>query len=360
MKISLNFCQKADFKIPSRIEDYLIFHEIGSGTSARVHLAQKIGSENKICVKIIPKYKIFCSFDEMHVKAEIDILQKYQHKNLIKFVDFIELPDCYCIFQKLFHQDSLLDIINENPSLSEDQIQRIFSQLIEVVAFLHEKGVCHRDIKLENILIGKNLKLKLIDFGSASQNGNCLQKTSRGNPLYSAPECITEKIYDGAAADIWACGVVLYALVCKTLPFSQPNVDNMILKITKWTYQTPTTCSKSCSHLISKLLTVDPKARYTIFDITQHKFMANMFDGNQFKNTQVQNKEIRENNSNRLKSRSYEETPSFKNGKKTTTTKRKNSKSAARTTSMRHTKDFVLNFEVDEFDQRIYPQNFEF
>ena len=91
----------------------------------------------------------------------------------------------------------------------------------------HRLGVCHRDLKLENLLIDANGDVRLSDFGLAATvapDGSDLLLTRCGTPHYAAPEVLLERPYDGFQADVWSCGVILYALLCGHLPFQDPSM----------------------------------------------------------------------------------------------------------------------------------------
>lgn len=99
-----------------------------------------------------------------------------------------------------------------------------FKQLMNAVSSMHAEGIVHRDLKPENILI-RNETLKVADFGLCNQmtDGESLM-TSCGSPNYAAPEVIEGNGYDGAQADVWSCGVILYALLTRSLPFESESL----------------------------------------------------------------------------------------------------------------------------------------
>lgn len=272
------FENQNSFKVPKKIGKYMILQEIGSGASGQVHIAQKVGSKDKFCVKIIPKSRIESEEDERHLIAEITIIRSLKHKNLIRFVDLIDFEDSFCIFQEFFEGQCLLDFVNNSSNIPELHIQIIFSQLIEVISFLHSKGISHRDIKLENILLNQNFELKLIDFGLASLKNKNLLTTFCGSVHYLASECLQRIPYDGKASDLWSCGVVLYALACQQLPFTDSEMDKLVKKIIRAEYTIPKNCSCLCAHLISKLLVTDPLARFTSLEVMNHRYLASFFD----------------------------------------------------------------------------------
>lgn len=105
---------------------------------------------------------------------------------------------------------------------------------------MHQEGIAHRDLKPENILLQHGDRLKLADFGFSSKitDGESLM-TSCGSPNYAAPEVIDGKAYDGVVADVWSCGVILYAMLTGSLPFEAEALSSLFAQIKSATYAVP-------------------------------------------------------------------------------------------------------------------------
>nr|QSH71638.1 SNF1-related protein kinase [Hedychium coronarium] len=131
--------------------------------------------------------------------------------------------------------------------------------------------VAHRDLKPENLLLDSKCNVKIADFGLSNvmRDGHFL-KTSCGSPNYAAPEVISGKLYAGPEVDVWSCGVILYALLCGTLPFDDENIPNLFKKIKGGIYTLPSHLSALARDLIPKMLVVDPMKRITIPQIREH------------------------------------------------------------------------------------------
>lgn len=105
--------------------------------------------------------------------------------------------------------------------MPEDTCKHIFKQLVSGVAYMHSKNYAHRDLKLDNILMEFESKnIKIIDFGF-SQKVRPEEKMSIfcGTPHYMDPDIVRKQAYNGFAADVWACGVILYIIYVGKLPF---------------------------------------------------------------------------------------------------------------------------------------------
>merc|ERR550534_3228350 len=115
----------------------------------------------------------------------------------------------------------LFDYIVAKDKLNENEARGFFRQIVSALGFLHRNGFVHRDLRPENLLLDKNQKLKLIDFGLCARWSGELKKlkTCCGSPAYAAPELVMGKEYNGPEADVWSLGVLLYAILCGYLPF---------------------------------------------------------------------------------------------------------------------------------------------
>lgn len=124
---------------------------------------------------------------------------------------------------------------------------------------------------LQNLLLDADNNIKIADFGlsNVAHDGDFL-RTSCGSPNYAAPEVISGNLYAGPEVDVWSCGVILYALLCGTLPFDDESIPNLFKKIKSGMYSLPSHLSQSARELILRMLVVDPIKRITIADVRQH------------------------------------------------------------------------------------------
>ncbi|KAJ8388486.1 hypothetical protein AAFF_G00133620 [Aldrovandia affinis] len=140
--------------------------------------------------------------------------------------------------------------------------------------------VVHRDLKPENVLLDSNMNAKIADFGLSNMmsDGEFL-RTSCGSPNYAAPEVISGRLYAGPEVDIWSCGVILYALLCGTLPFDDEHVPTLFKKIRGGVFYIPEYLNRSVASLLMLMLQVDPLKRATIKDIREHEWFKQDLPG---------------------------------------------------------------------------------
>ncbi|KAJ4831538.1 SNF1- protein kinase catalytic subunit alpha kin10, partial [Turnera subulata] len=202
---------------------------------------------------------------------EIQIMKLLNHPHIIRLYEVIETPAHICLVMEYAKFGDLFDYIVVKGSLPEDEARKIFQQIISALAYCHTSMIVHRDLKPDNILLDSKCNAKLADFGFSNtlQDGHFL-KTSCGSYNYAAPEVISGKWYAGPEVDVWSCGVILYALLCGTLPFDDENIPNLLRKIQGGKYSLKRVTSPGARDLISRMLVVDPLKRLAIPEICQH------------------------------------------------------------------------------------------
>merc|ERR1719237_455111 len=207
------------------------------------------------------------------IRREIQNLKLFRHPHIIKLYQVISTPTDIFMVMEYVSGGELFDYIVKNGKLKEDDARRFFQQIISGVDYCHRHNVVHRDLKPENLLLDTNLNVKIADFGLSNmmQDGEFL-RTSCGSPNYAAPEVISGKLYAGPEVDIWSCGVVLYALLCGTLPFDDEHVTTLFRKIKSGVFPIPDYLNKSVVSLLCHMLQTDPMKRATVEDVRKHEW----------------------------------------------------------------------------------------
>jgi 5'-AMP-activated protein kinase catalytic alpha subunit len=208
---------------------------------------------------------------EDKVQREINILHLCTHPHIIRLYEVIDTPTDIFLVIEYVSGGELFDYIVSKGRLSADEARNFFHQIISGVEYCHFQKIVHRDLKPENLLLDSNLNIKIADFGLSNlmRDGDFL-RTSCGSPNYAAPEVISGHLYAGPEVDVWSCGVILYALLCGSLPFDDESIPNLFKKIKSGMYSMPTHLSQLAKNLIPRMLEVDPMKRITIPEIRLH------------------------------------------------------------------------------------------
>lgn len=169
----------------------------------------------------------------------------------------------------------LFDYVSENGPLPEIEAVRLFRQIIAGLSYCHQFNICHRDLKPENILLDAECNIKLADFGMAAlQPAGHWLDTSCGSPHYASPEIIYGRRYRGDKADIWSCGIILFALLTGFLPFDGGDLPNTLKLVKKGEYILPPWLSDDASDLIQRILQKRPEDRISIDEIYSHPLLT--------------------------------------------------------------------------------------
>ncbi|XP_076907409.1 CBL-interacting serine/threonine-protein kinase 25-like [Bidens hawaiensis] len=240
---------------------------LGQGTFAKVYYAKDIVTSESVAVKVIKKDQVRKEGLMDQITREISVMRLVRHPNVVELKEVMATKTkIFFVMEYVTGGELFAKVLKGR--LKEDVARKYFQQLISAVDFCHSRGVSHRDLKPENLLLDENENLKVSDFGLSSLpehlRNDGLLHTQCGTPAYVAPEVIRRKGYDGAKADIWSCGVILYVLLAGFLPFQDENLMHMYRKIFKAEYKYPPWFSADARRLISKILVVDPACRITI------------------------------------------------------------------------------------------------
>ncbi|WBW73236.1 serine/threonine protein kinase Ppk1 [Schizosaccharomyces osmophilus] len=230
------------------------------------------------------------------VIREATILREVDdHPNIVKYIDLIKTKHHMGIVLDYVSGGELFDYILASRRLEDETACKLFAQLISGVGYLHSKGVVHRDLKLENILLDSKKNIIIADFGFATTFGRFgsqknqvsiakpdLFRTSCGSPCYAAPELVNCKSgsYAGTQADIWSCGVILYAMLAGYLPFDDdphnPNGENVV-RLYRYICSTslifPEYINEKPRELLRKILVPDPTRRLQMSGIMRHPYL---------------------------------------------------------------------------------------
>ncbi|KAI9887448.1 MAG: hypothetical protein M1823_000706 [Watsoniomyces obsoletus] len=270
---------------------------LGRGSSARVRLARHTATGKEAAVKIVSKAAHTAERRQSEgnslrnwnppvpeddedrrlpfgIEREVVIMKLIQHANIVNLYDVWENRGELYLVLEFVDGGELLEFLQKRSQLEEWEVVRLFRQMMAGLTYCHSFNICHRDLKLENILLDAEMNVKIADFGFAAfQPKDRMLQTPCGTPHYAAPELIRGRRYDGAKADIWSCGVILYAMLAGCLPWDDERIDVLYDRVTKGHYRMPDHLSDEAKHLVWSLLQVDPKKRISMDEMWRHPFI---------------------------------------------------------------------------------------
>ncbi|URE10216.1 cbl-interacting protein kinase [Musa troglodytarum] len=239
------------------MQRYEVGRLLGKGTFAKVYYARNLRTSQSVAVKVIDKEKVLKVGLIDQIKREISVMRLVKHPNVVQLYEVMATKS------KIYF-------------------------LISAIDFCHSRGVYHRDLKPENLLLDENGNLKVSDFGlsalAESKQQDGLLHTTCGTPAYVAPEVIGRKGYDGAKADTWSCGIILFVLMAGYLPFHNSNLMEMYRKIGRADFKCPLWFSSDVRRLLVRILDPNPSSRISLAKIMETPWFRKRLDDKLFKN----------------------------------------------------------------------------
>jgi BR serine/threonine kinase len=253
------------------IGNYELLDTLGVGSQGKVRKAIHQNAQKIVAIKIVKKSDFITHHGlESTLEREVALMRVLNHPHILKLLDVIHTNSKLYLILEYMERGELYDHLVESGALYVPGALRIFRQIIYGLEFLHEQGICHRDMKLENLLVDENYNVKISDFGLARWTKDSMVNAMCGSLHYMAPEVTIGEWYDGKAADVWSTGVILYALLVGRFPFIENGRDETIGRIKSGTFSIPSNVPGEVQDLIKRMLTVDSTQRIGIKEIREH------------------------------------------------------------------------------------------
>jgi len=232
-----------------------------------------------------------------YVKNELVVMRDARHPNIIQLMESFRINDRIYIVMELADGRTLSDYVRKDGPLGEEESRTLFTQVVSGVAHMHSLNFSHRDLKLSNVLLTKTMQVKICDFGLArisylNNRGIRFIDQWAGTEPYMAPEIIRIRVrgpgylYNPLATDVWALGVIIYAMLHRSLPFMMRDVDDddkvakakererIYRRQRRMVYPVSSDLDDQVKDLIEQCLDPDPFKRITAKNILIHPWMT--------------------------------------------------------------------------------------
>ena len=196
------------------------------------------------------------------------------HPHIVKLYEVIDTPDELYLIMEYVKGGEIFDYLVAHGKMKEDVAKKHFRQIVSAVDHCHNLKIIHRDLKAENILLDDKMNVKVADFGFSTQfRDDSKLNTWCGSPPYACPELYLGQEYFGPEVDIWSLGVILYVLVCGSLPFDGSSLPKLRAKILSGKFKAPYHMSKECESLIRKMIVVEPTMRISLASLKEDPWL---------------------------------------------------------------------------------------
>nr|XP_019833449.1 PREDICTED: serine/threonine-protein kinase PLK4 isoform X1 [Bos indicus] len=260
----------------SCIEDFRVGNLLGKGSFAGVYRAESIHTGLEVAIKMIDKKAMYKAGMVQRVQNEVKIHCQLKHPSILELYNYFEDNNYVYLVLEMCHNGEMNRYLkNRRKPFSENEARHFMHQIITGMLYLHSHGILHRDLTLSNLLLTRNMNIKIADFGLAAQLKMPHEKhyTLCGTPNYISPEIATRSAH-GLESDIWSLGCMFYTLLIGRPPFDTDTVKNTLNKVVLADYEMPTFLSREAKDLIHQLLRRNPADRLSLSSVLDHPFMS--------------------------------------------------------------------------------------
>ena len=247
---------------------------IGRGAFGKVNIGLNILTGRIVAIKSFNKKNIISESSKNKILYETNLMRGLYHPSVTKILETFDSENYMLIIMEYISGGNLQSFVKKRRKLCEKTAKILFRQIIQGIKYIHSRGIVHRDIKLENILLDLNNIIKICDFGVGKLvKPNTILKDQCGTPVYMAPEILKGNGYKGFPVDIWSAGVALYIMLSGTLPFNKDKDHDLEYNILNSNIKEIKDISDEGNHLLKNILEKDPNKRYTCNQILEHPWL---------------------------------------------------------------------------------------
>lgn len=261
---------------------------IGKGTYGRVYIALNATTGEMIAVKQVERPRTDSDREDSRqkgvvaaLKSEIDTLKDLDHPNIVSYLGFEETPKFLHLFLEYVPGGSIASVLRKYGKLEEATIKFFVNQVLSGLSYLHERGVLHRDLKGDNLLVSLDGTVKISDFGTVRRSDDIYNNVEgmslQGSVFWMAPEVVSlsKKGYS-AKVDIWSLGCVVLEMFAGRRPWSDDEAIQAMFKIGKEGRAPPVPpdvrLSQEATHFLKCCFQLDPSCRPTASRLLEHVF----------------------------------------------------------------------------------------
>jgi RAC serine/threonine-protein kinase len=244
------------------LDDFNLIKLIGRGSWGKVMLSREKSTGSLYAIKILKKHVIISQNEVGHTLTESRVLRTTNHPFLIALKYSFRDGERLCFVMEYAGGGELFYHLSQERKFSEEKTKFYGAEIVSALGYLHDHDIIYRDLKLENLLLGCDGHIKIADFGLCKDNIRFTDTTRTfcGTPEYLSPEVIEDNQY-GRAVDWWSLGVLLYEMMCGSLPFDNRTTDLLFREILLRPVQFPANLSEPAKSFLNGLLVKDPSKR---------------------------------------------------------------------------------------------------
>ena len=247
---------------------------IGRGAFGKVNIGLNILTGRIVAIKSFNKKNLMNESAKNKILYETNLMRGLCHPSVTKILETFECENYMLIIMEYISGGNLQNFVKKRRKLCEKTAKILFRQIIQGIRYIHSRGIVHRDIKLENILLDLNNIIKICDFGVGKLiKPNTILKDQCGTPIYMAPEILKGNGYKGFPVDVWSAGVALYIMLSGTLPFNKDKDHDLEYSILNNHLKEIKDISEEGNNLLKNILEKDPNKRFTCNQILEHPWL---------------------------------------------------------------------------------------
>jgi serine/threonine protein kinase len=264
-------------RVPQKIGRYLTGNVIGHGHSALVINATDTDTNEIFAMKVFDRQDLTGTKLSQEIQRERELIMTLDHPNIVQAQAMIETDALFCIVLDKCGRGDLFSLLVDGKLTQNDEKVDIVTEIVKGVQYLHQLGVVHGDLKLENVGMTDDHEIKLMDFGYSKRKGMVADGMRDMTLSYAAPEMFGKAPYDAEKAEIWSLGILILILFGRRMPYWSGPEEDVIKQILAHQIVWPATMDPMAKALVERLTAMDPKARPSIAEVLSHPFFGNRF-----------------------------------------------------------------------------------